>query len=270
MAHDRHHHPQHDDMAEMLDLDAAVLHDYHRDVIAWAGSLVAERPRIVDLGSGSGTGTLSLARHLTDAELIAVDRDEDMLAYLRRRAAAAGLGDRVRTVRADLDGAWPDLGPIDLVWASAAMHHLADPSRAAGEAFAALRPRGVFMITEMDSFPRFLGDAAGEALEERCHAELARRRATAGMHMGEDWGAHLKAAGFEVEDARTFDVELRPPLPDGAGRYAEICLARMAQGLTDTLSADDLAELRRRALTVASADDLTIRATRMAWVGRRP
>ena len=69
MAHD------HDHMAEMLDLDAVVLHDYHRDVITWAGSLVSEHPHIVDLGAGSGTGTLSLARHLTDAELIAVDMD---------------------------------------------------------------------------------------------------------------------------------------------------------------------------------------------------
>jgi ubiquinone/menaquinone biosynthesis C-methylase UbiE len=263
MAHDHH-----DTMAEMLDLDAAVLHDYHREVITWAGSLVSPGPRIVDVGAGSGTGTLALARQLTDAELIAVDVDEDMLAHLRHRAAEAGLAGRIRTVRADLDGAWPDLGPVDLVWASASLHHLADPARATSEAFTALRPRGVFMITEMDSVPRFLPDPAGAALEDRCHAELARHRHMAGMHMGEDWGARLKAAGFDVEDERTFDIELRPPLPAGAGRYAQICLQRMRQGLADTLSTGDLAELDRRA--ASAGDDLTVRATRMAWVGRRP
>src|SRR3954470_20837578 len=105
MAHD------HDHQAEMLDLDADVLHDYYREGIAWAGSLVPDRSRIVDLGAGTGTGTLALARHLPGADLTAVDMDDDMLAHLRRRADEAGVGDRVRTVRADLDGAWPELGP---------------------------------------------------------------------------------------------------------------------------------------------------------------
>ena len=45
------------------------------------------------------------------------------------------------------------------------------------EAFAALKKGGVFMhINELDSFPRFLADPAGAALEERCHAEVARHR----------------------------------------------------------------------------------------------
>src|SRR5262245_31783595 len=89
-------------LAELLDRDAVVLGDYHREVIGWAGSLVPGPARIVDLGAGSGTGTLALARQLTDAEIIAVDMDEAMLAHLRRRADEAGLGDRIRTVQADL------------------------------------------------------------------------------------------------------------------------------------------------------------------------
>ena len=54
----------HDHMIEMLDLDAEVLHDYYREVITWVGREAAERPRIVDLGAGSGTGSLALAREL--------------------------------------------------------------------------------------------------------------------------------------------------------------------------------------------------------------
>ncbi len=259
----------HDHMAEMLDLDAEVLHDYHREVITWAGSLLPARPRIVDLGAGSGTGTLGLARHLPDADLTAVDMDEDMLAHLRHRATAAGVAERVRTVAADLDGTWPDLGRVDLVWASASMHHMADPTRILIQVHETLTPGGVFMINELDSFPRFLTDPAGVALEERCHVELDRRRREHGMHMGENWGARLKAAGFEVEGERRFDIELTPPLPANAVRYARLCLQRTRHGLADRLDADDLAALDTYAATLDSRDDLTVRATRMVWVGRR-
>lgn len=259
----------HDHVGEMLDLDADVLRDFHRDLIAWAGSLVPTRPRIVDLGAGTGTGTLALARQLPDAELTAVDMDEDMLEQLRRRAAEAGLGDRVRTVRADLDGTWPDLGPADLVWASASLHHLADPARTLAQVHDVLRSGGAFMITELDSFPRFLADPAGVALEDRCHAELARRRHEAGMHMGEDWGARLGAAGFEVEGERRFDIELRPPLPANATRYAQVSLQRIRHGLADRLGPDDLSALDALLAAVPGRDDLVVRTTRTVWVGRR-
>ena len=50
------------------------------------------------------------------------------LARVDTKAQAAGVGDRVRTLVADLDAGWPDLAPIDLTWASMSLHHLADPS----------------------------------------------------------------------------------------------------------------------------------------------
>jgi SAM-dependent methyltransferase len=260
----------HDHLAEMLDLDADVLHDFHRDLISWVGSLAPDRPHVVDLGAGSGTGTLALAQHLPDAEVTALDKDEDLLEHLRGRAVAAGVDDRVHPVRADLDLAWPDLGgPVDLVWASASMHHLADPARTLAEVRTALRPGGFLAIVELDSFPRFLTDPAGAALEDRCHAELARMRHEHGLHMGEDWGARLTAAGFEVEGERRFDIELRPPLPPRAGRYAQVSLQRVRHGLADRLARDDLAALDALTPTLGDRDDLVVRATRSVWIGRR-
>ncbi len=261
----------HAHLAEMLDLDAEVLHEYHRDVITWVGSLVPDRPRIVDLGAGTGTGSTALARHLPGAEITAVDRDESMLEHLRERVAALGLADRIRAVQADLDQPWPGLGPADVVWASAAMHHMADPADAVRQAFAALRPGGLFAITELDSIPRFLADPPGAALEDRCHALLDARRTEAGLHMHEDWGARLAAAGFAIEAARQFDIELRPPLPAAATRYAQVSMERMRHGLEGRISAEDAAALGR---LVADLDggrgDLAVRATRMVWLARRP
>lgn len=254
----------------MLDLDAEVLHEHHRDVIAWVASMTPDRPRVIDLGAGTGTGTLALARRLPDAQVIAVDVDETMLEHIRHKAAALGAADRIRTVQADLDRPWPDLGPADLIWASASLHHMADPAHAPAQAFATLRPGGVFAAAELDSFPRFLTDPAGAALEERCHAALAEKRAEAGMHMHEDWGARLAAAGFAVEARRHFDIALRSPLPAAAGRYAEVGLRRMRDGLDGRLSAADLAALGALADGIAGRDDLTVRTTRTVWLARRP
>jgi SAM-dependent methyltransferase len=253
----------------MLDLDAEVLHEYHRDLITWVGSLAPGKPQIVDLGAGSGTGTLSLARHLPQAEITAVDQDEEMLAHLRDRADQAGVADRVRTVPADLDQPWPGLGPADLVWASASMHHLADPADAVRQAFRTLKPGGLFAVVELGSFPTFFADPAAAAMEDRYQAAAAAKRTEAGMHMHEDWGSRLTAAGFALEAERRFDIDLRPPFPAAAARYAQVTLQRVRHGLEDRLSADDLTALDRLA-TDLDPDQLHIRATRMVWLGRRP
>ncbi len=259
----------HSHLAEMLDLDAEVLHDYHRDLITWVGSLVGDRPRVVDLGAGSGTGTLSLARHLPQAEITAVDLDEEMLAHLRDRAQQAGVADRVRTVPADLDQDWPDLGPADLVWASASLHHMADPADAVRQAFRTIEPGGLFAIVELGSFPTFFAAPAAAALEDRCHAAAAAKRTEHGMHMHEDWGARLTEAGFTVEAERRFEIDLRPPLPAAATRYAQVTMQRIRHGLEDRLSAGDVAALEKLVADL-DPDDLHIRATRMVWLGRRP
>jgi SAM-dependent methyltransferase len=258
------------DLADMLDLDAEVLHEYHRDVMTWTASLAPGRRRIIDLGAGTGTAALALARQLPEAEVIAVDVSEPMLEHIRHRAQALGVAGRVRTVQADLDQPWPAFGPADLLWAANSLHHVADPGRALARAFAALRPGGVLVVTEVGSFPRFLPDPDGAALEERCHVALAEVRAEAGMHMDEDWPARLAEAGFTVEAERHFDIALRPPLPAAAGRYAQVSLERIRHGLDGRLGADDLAALDAAAAGVLGRDDLTVRTSRTVWLARRP
>jgi SAM-dependent methyltransferase len=267
----------HSDMAEVLDLDVEVLHEYHREVMTWAASLVPGRGRIVDLGAGTGNAALALARELPEAEVIAVDVSETMLEEIGRKAQALGVAGRVRTVQADLDQhPWPALGPADLVWAANSLHHVADPGHVLGHVFATLRPGGALMVTEVGTFPRFLADladpagAAGAGLEERGHAAMAEARAEAGMHMDEDWAARFAEAGFAVEAERRFDIVLRPPLPAAAGRYAQVSLQRIRHGLEGRLGADDLAALDAVAAGVLSRDDLTVRSSRTVWLVRRP
>jgi ubiquinone/menaquinone biosynthesis C-methylase UbiE len=267
----------HDHLAEILDLDAEVLRDHHQEVIAWVtAACVASGParHVVDVGAGSGAGTLALAQQLPEAEVIALDVDATMIERIQHKAREAGVADRVRAIQADLDQSWPAAlyqpGAADLVWAAKSLHHLGDPGRAVAQIFAVLRPGGLLAVTEVQSFPRFLTDPAGEALEQRIHAAMAQARDEAGMHMHEDWAARLTQAGFTVEAERRFDIVLRPPLPAGTARYALLTLGRARNGLDGKLGPADIAELEAVAAAIPGRDDLTVRTSRTVWLARRP
>lgn len=282
MENHHHHHAAETDnaaLAELLDLDAEVMQPYLSDVTAWvhdlAGDLTAGR--ILDVGSGTGSGTLALAQRFPGAEVIALDLSTEFLARVDDKARELTLTGRIRTVQADLDAAWPATGPVDLVWASNSLHHTADPDRVLTDVFATLRPGGLLAVAEMDSFPRFLPDDLGlgsPGLEARCHAALAEGMAGELPHLGADWGARLSKAGFTIEAERTFDIDLTPPLPASAGRYAQASLRRMRSGVDSRLSAGDLATLDALIdgdgpASVLRRDDLTVRAARTVWVARR-
>jgi predicted N-acetyltransferase YhbS/SAM-dependent methyltransferase len=89
-----------------------------RRLLELAGPL-PRRPRVLDLGCGPGRAALLLAAE-AGAEVAAVDLHEPFLDELREAAGARGLGDRIRTVRADMaDLSGPDFPDrsFDLVWA---------------------------------------------------------------------------------------------------------------------------------------------------------
>ena len=82
-------------MAELLDLDAEVLHSYLSGVTAWIRELAADQPgrRILDLGCGTGTGAFALLECFGDAEVTALDLSAALLHRLRDRARELGLAD---------------------------------------------------------------------------------------------------------------------------------------------------------------------------------
>lgn len=283
--HGHHHEHPHagetDDsaMAELLDLEAEVLHEHMAEVITWIQELAGDPPhRIVDLGSGTGTGVLALLERFRGSEAIALDVSADMLERLEAKARSRGVADRIHAVRADLDAAWPPFDPVDLAWASSSLHHMAAPDRVLTEVLAALRPGGLLAVLEIEAFPRFLPDDIGlgrPGLEERCHAVLAEQRADDLPHLGSDWGLLLSQAGFTVEAERAFGIDLQPPLPSSAGRYAQTSLRRVRSSLDGRISADDLAVLDTLVDSdgpdgVLNRSDLTVRTTRSGWLARRP
>ncbi len=266
--------------AGLLDLDAEVLHSYLSEVTAWTRELVAGRPprRILDLGSGTGTGVFALLERFESADVIAVDLSAPLLDRLSGKARMLGVAGQIRTVQADLDTAWPVMDPVDLVWASSSLHHMADPDRVLGGVFATLRPGGLLIVAEMDAFPRFLPDDLGlgcPGLETRCHAALAERHAAGVPHLSSGWGPRLSRAGFTIEAERLFAISLTPPLPLSARRYAQATLRRIRSHLDDRMSAGDLAALDTLIDSdgpdgVLRREDLAVRTARTVWAARRP
>jgi ubiquinone/menaquinone biosynthesis C-methylase UbiE len=74
-----------------------------------------DRPRILDIGCGSGIPTLELAR-LSNGKIIGLDIDQDLLAELVRRAEKAGLSSRVKAVKASLVDMKFPAESFDVIW----------------------------------------------------------------------------------------------------------------------------------------------------------
>ncbi|WP_169982050.1 MULTISPECIES: trans-aconitate 2-methyltransferase [unclassified Microbispora] len=281
------HHPDHDHgglqthgdggQAEILDLDAEVLAEHIASITAWL-PLKSEPRQIVDLGCGTGAGTFALLDRFPYAHVTAVDTSTGHLRLLREKACARGVEGRVHTVQADLDtDHWPDLGTPDLVWASASMHHMANPGRALRSVRELLAPGGLFAVVELAGFPRFLPAHAPEnrpGLEERAHAATDSFHAEHVPHRGADWGPLLIAAGFTVEDERTITVNIEGERSEAIGRYAYGSLQRIRGVAAPALSPEDLAALDElldpnSPNSLLHREDLVVRTERTVWAARR-
>ena len=117
--------------------------------------------RIVDVGGGTGGFAVPLARegHLVTV----VDASPDALAALTRRAAEAGVAERIIAVQGDVD-ALTDVVPAteaDLVLCHSLLESVDDPAAAVKEVAAALRPGGAASVLVANRAAAVLARAIG-------------------------------------------------------------------------------------------------------------
>jgi SAM-dependent methyltransferase len=278
------HHPEHgqDDsaaMAELLELEADVMGSYHREVAAWLRRLAANQPRrrIIDLGSGPGVGTIALAQFFAGTQVVAIDASALMLERVRHKALSLGLPDRIRTLHADLDEGLPDVGPVDLAWASLSLHHLKNPDRILHDLTTAMSPGGLVAVAEMASPVRVLPDDIGlgrPGLEDRLQAATAKHRHESMPNLDSDWGVRLEQSGFTLATRRRFTTDLKPPLPANARVYASRWLQRIRPDADNSLDTEDLVALDTLLHSdgpdnLLRRDDLAIHTSRDVWVAQR-
>lgn len=258
--------------ADYLDLEAALTAPVRDAALDGAAAALAENPSsVADLGAGTGTGSIALARRFPGAVVHSLDVSEELLDRLRSTAAAAGLADRIDVHWADLEGPWAAALPsgLDLAWASMSLHHVADPSAVLRQTFEALRPGGVLVVTEMTGGPRYEPMDLGSG-RDGLHERLLSALSAIGYPPVADWTRALAAAGFEA--VRRFDADAlaSADTPEGS-RYLTMQVASWRDLLGDRLSADDLAGLQTvlDALETGSSA-LTSTSGRAVWVAIRP
>jgi SAM-dependent methyltransferase len=301
--HDHHAHGQDahqhgsagdDNYTDLLELDAEVLHDYWSAALDWvrdaAGGLGL---RLLDLGAGTGTGAIGLARRFPQAEVVALDISPVSVDRVRAKAAGLGLAQRVRAVEADLDLGWPDLGwpappapaappatdapVLDLTWASMSLHHMADPGQVLRDVLAATRPGGLIAVAEFSEPLRFLPDDLGfgqPGFESRIGDVLGHAHAEEMPTLGSRWAPRLAEAGWNVVAERDFPIGLDPPAHPDAARYASAWFARLSEGLADRLEPGDRATLAElldedSPRSVLHRANLHIRGVRTITIARR-
>ncbi len=268
------------DLAQTLNLDARLLGSYLTDATTWAAELVGRSPEtIIDVGAGSGVGTLALARQFPDARITALDKSADMLAMTLAAATDNDLAGRVDSLQADLDEPWPASASADLLWASSSLHEVVAPERLLADMYAALTPGGLLVVLEMDGLPSFLPEsmpgesAVPSGLEVRLHEILAGK----GWNHFPEWAPVMESVGFSVE-RRAFPTSYIPTTREGsqdlAAQYARHFLQRIHQALADTASPADVAALELLLgggpESLERRGDLEVRGHRTGWAARKP
>jgi len=82
-----------------------------------------EKPRILDIGCGSGVPTMELAK-LTDGEVIGIDIDQELLDILSKKIEQEGLTNRIKAIKCSLlDIKFPDVS-FDILWAEGSITSL--------------------------------------------------------------------------------------------------------------------------------------------------
>jgi ubiquinone/menaquinone biosynthesis C-methylase UbiE len=145
--------------------------------------LVQPGQTALDLGCGMGYFSIPLARLVgPEGKVICVDRQEQMLAGVRRRAERAGLADRIRLHRAGTDG----LGlteTADFALAFWMLHEVPDQAAFLAEVRACLRPGGRLLVAEprihvgSAAFARSVEAARGTGLAPIARPAVALSRA---------------------------------------------------------------------------------------------
>lgn len=243
-------------MGPMLEQEAEVSRPQYEEAARWIAGLpeVPKVRRVLDIGSGPGVISCLLAEVFHEAEVVAVDSTPALLERTRARAERLGLGDRVRTRRADIPDELDGLGGADLIWVGNALHHMGD-QRAVLAGFAALLcPGGTVALAEGGLQPRRLPRDIGmgrPGLEARLEAinadrfEDMRAALPGTKRETEDWSALFTAVGLEPQGTRGFLLDLPAPLSDRARDHVVAEFTRRREMFAEDLTAEDIAVLDR-------------------------
>lgn len=241
-----------------------------------AGSLVCPRDRLLaDVGCGGAGMAAALATVAPpEAQVVAIDGDDDVLAAAQQNLTASGAGSRVRLTRADMAGDPGKLaaalgGKADLIWASAVVHHAGDQQAAVNALAGLLAAGGRLALAEGGLRARHLPWDVGvgrpglelrlDAAQDRWFTTM-RAQLPDSVPMPYGWTAALRSAGLVDVTTRSVLIERPPPLGTEDVHTVVDRLTHWVDRVRalDLLDADDVAAWNR----LLDVDD-------PAWLGNR-
>ena len=146
-----HEHQRFDEAAATWDDDPG--HEERQVAVARAIEAEVElTPSTRALDVGGGTGRLSILLADRVGSVVVTDPSAGMAQVARERIEAAGLGDRLRVVEADLTVDRLD-GSYDVAWSSMALHHVHDLDALLASLAALLVDGGRLAIADLEADP---------------------------------------------------------------------------------------------------------------------
>jgi tRNA (cmo5U34)-methyltransferase len=170
------------------------------------------RARVLDVGCGTGTALVELARHQSEWSFVGVDPAESLLGLAREKASSAGVGDRL-TFADGMVEALPEEPPFDAATCILVEHLQPDDGsklRLLDGIFRRLRPGGWLVLAGLH------GDLSGPTAQGALGAWI-QFVALQGLPAQVQEGVRHKAA---VEDSLVPEVRIRELL--GAAGFVDV------------------------------------------------
>jgi SAM-dependent methyltransferase len=227
------------------------------------GALLRVAPcRVVDVGGGTGVWAVPLAQ--AGCEVVVVDPSPNSLAALARRAAEAGVADRVSGVQGDVDtllGPEPHAavaGPgADLVLAHGVLEVVDDVAVALRALVGLLAPGGVLSV--------LVSCRAGTALQRALAGRLRDARQVLDDPDGRSGPSDVLLRRFDAAELE--DLLAGAGLAVEAVRGDRVLADLLPATVREASSAGELAELEQ---TAAASPALAVVAGRLHALARRP
>ena len=173
--------------------------------------------RVLEIGCGIGTDTISFARH--GAQVTAVELSTESLAVARKRAEVYGLSKRIDFVQAnaeELTSVLP-VNAYDLVYSFGVVHHTPHPAKAVAEIrhFMSSSSELRLMVYAKNSWKRIMIDAGFDQPEAQSGCPIAytytqdeARRLLSGFDVLAMTQAHILP--FNIEKYVKYEYEFQP------------------------------------------------------------
>ncbi|AYF26299.1 SAM-dependent methyltransferase [Micromonospora tulbaghiae] len=205
-----------------------------------------EQLSVLDVGGGTGGFAVPLAE--AGHRVTVVDASPDALAALTRRAAEAGVADRVRATQGDADALTGLVEPatVDLVLCHSVLEVVDDPEPVMSALVTALRPGGAASVLVAGRAAAVFGRAMNGQLDAAAALAADPRGSTGGRdtlrrrYDTTDASALLTAAGLVVEEIHGVRV-LADLLPAAVADGQQAALVELERALAARSPYRDLA-----------------------------